>query len=278
MPLSALAIDQTSRQGEARIALPYDRALRPGGFASVTIGTGGVNAPMLPESAIMNDNKGSFVYVVDKNNRVQRRDVREATACGDRVGLSVLGVDPLRGLLVEEGVPGGQAPLVGDPHRVPRRVDAEEPDSVGDPSLEERPVVGADVDGEARPTQPEHLHESGRQALKVQRGRPGRAAEEREPLVHDVGVHDVAELREAALVTVVHLHRIVGFRLRELRPVQDEVTDGLEAEVEPGTCDRPADLARDRDRLVAPLAPAGQTASKSPSTRGHGQRDPAKNP
>lgn len=69
-------IDETSRQGEARVALAYDRALRPGGFATATIGTGGTTAPMLPESAIQNDEKGPFVYVVDKSNKVRRRAVR----------------------------------------------------------------------------------------------------------------------------------------------------------------------------------------------------------
>lgn len=68
-------IDATSRQGTARIALAYDPALRPGGFASATINSGTVVAPMLPESAIQNDEKGSFVYVVGKDNRVKRQPV-----------------------------------------------------------------------------------------------------------------------------------------------------------------------------------------------------------
>ena len=68
-------IDPTSRQGTARIALAYDPALRPGGFASATITSGTVIAPMLPESAIQNDDKGSFVYVVGKDGRVKRQPV-----------------------------------------------------------------------------------------------------------------------------------------------------------------------------------------------------------
>ncbi|MBS7669872.1 efflux RND transporter periplasmic adaptor subunit [Croceicoccus sp. 1NDH52] len=69
-------IDEGSRQGEARIALDYDRALRPGGFATASIGTGGVDAPLLPESAIQNDDQGSFVFVVDKDDKVQRRNIK----------------------------------------------------------------------------------------------------------------------------------------------------------------------------------------------------------
>lgn len=69
-------IAEDSRQGEARVALAYDRALRPGGFATATIGTGGTTAPMLPESAIQNDDKGAFVFVVDKSNKVRRRAIK----------------------------------------------------------------------------------------------------------------------------------------------------------------------------------------------------------
>ncbi|MFC0203674.1 efflux RND transporter periplasmic adaptor subunit [Novosphingobium soli] len=69
-------IDATNRQGTARIALSYDPALRPGGFASAVIESGAVVAPMLPESAIQNDSKGSFVYVVDADGRAHRRPVR----------------------------------------------------------------------------------------------------------------------------------------------------------------------------------------------------------
>jgi RND family efflux transporter MFP subunit len=68
-------IDEQDRQGTARIALAYDPALRPGGFASAEISSGTVVAPRLPESAILSDEQGSFVYVVDKDNRVERRNV-----------------------------------------------------------------------------------------------------------------------------------------------------------------------------------------------------------
>jgi RND family efflux transporter MFP subunit len=69
-------IDPQTRQGTARVALPYDPAIRPGGFASAQIARGAVVAPMLPESAVMSDEKGSFVYVVGRDNKVQRRDVK----------------------------------------------------------------------------------------------------------------------------------------------------------------------------------------------------------
>ena len=68
-------IDVAARQGEARIALPYDLALRPGGFATARIETGIVTAPLLPETAIMSDDEGSYVYVLDKEDKAQRRNV-----------------------------------------------------------------------------------------------------------------------------------------------------------------------------------------------------------
>jgi multidrug efflux pump subunit AcrA (membrane-fusion protein) len=70
-------IDPQSRQGMARISLPFDRALKPGGFASVEIKAGAVSAPVLPESAVQSDREGSYVYIVGKDNKVVRRNVKQ---------------------------------------------------------------------------------------------------------------------------------------------------------------------------------------------------------
>lgn len=69
-------IDPQSREGRARISLAYDPALRPGGFASARIRSGTVVAPLLPESAILSDQRGSYVYIVGPDNKAQRRPVR----------------------------------------------------------------------------------------------------------------------------------------------------------------------------------------------------------
>jgi len=68
-------IDPTSRQGVARILVPYNRDMRPGGFASAEIRAGSTSAPLLPESAVQSDARGNFVYVIDNQNKVVRRDV-----------------------------------------------------------------------------------------------------------------------------------------------------------------------------------------------------------
>ena len=69
-------IDPQTRQGVARIALKYDPALRPGGFASASIVAGAAVAPLLPETAVQTDGKGQYVYVVGADGKVARRDVK----------------------------------------------------------------------------------------------------------------------------------------------------------------------------------------------------------
>lgn len=68
-------IDPQTRQGTARIALSYAPGLRPGGFATATINSGTIVAPILPESAIQSDQDGSYVYIVGKDNKVAKRKV-----------------------------------------------------------------------------------------------------------------------------------------------------------------------------------------------------------
>ncbi|WP_235425495.1 efflux RND transporter periplasmic adaptor subunit [Croceibacterium mercuriale] len=82
-------IDQTNRQGTARIALDYDEALRPGGFATVRINAGALVAPLLPESAIQTAPDGSsFVYVVGRDDKVARRPVRLGTVTGQGIAIA----------------------------------------------------------------------------------------------------------------------------------------------------------------------------------------------
>jgi RND family efflux transporter MFP subunit len=69
-------IDPQTRQGIVRIAIPYDPVIRPGGFAQASITTGATEAPVLPESAVLSDGQGNFVYVVGAQNKIERRPVR----------------------------------------------------------------------------------------------------------------------------------------------------------------------------------------------------------
>ncbi len=81
-------IDPTSRQGVVRIELPYNPALRPGGFATAQISGGTGDLPLLPESAVLSDAKGNYVYLIDGSSHVVRRDVKVGDV--DERGVTVL--------------------------------------------------------------------------------------------------------------------------------------------------------------------------------------------
>lgn len=68
-------IDAQTRQGIARVALSYSKAIRPGGFASANIHSGGDVAPLLPQSAIQSDSKGNFVYILNAKDEAERRAI-----------------------------------------------------------------------------------------------------------------------------------------------------------------------------------------------------------
>jgi RND family efflux transporter MFP subunit len=69
-------IDPQTRMGRVRIALAYALELRPGGFANAEIVAGSVVAPVLPESALLSDNAGSYVYIAGPDNKIARRAVK----------------------------------------------------------------------------------------------------------------------------------------------------------------------------------------------------------
>lgn len=95
-------IDPQTRQGTARIALAYSPEIRPGGFANVEIAAGSVIAPMLPESAILSDDKSSYVYIVGKDNKVMRRDIKTGTI-SDRGIIITSGLDGTERVILRAG-------------------------------------------------------------------------------------------------------------------------------------------------------------------------------
>jgi RND family efflux transporter MFP subunit len=92
----APAIDPRSRLGAVHIALSYDPSLRPGGFAEVRIGAGEMSAPLLPQSAVLSDEKGNYVYVVNAKNEIERRPIKIGT------------VDD-NGVTIAEGISGNES-------------------------------------------------------------------------------------------------------------------------------------------------------------------------
>jgi RND family efflux transporter MFP subunit len=74
--LLGAVIDPQSRLGEVRIALPANPVLRPGAFARSSVTLDRAERPVLPETAVMADSAGSYVYVVGNDDLVQRRKVQ----------------------------------------------------------------------------------------------------------------------------------------------------------------------------------------------------------
>ena len=81
-------IDPATRQGIARLVLPYDPAIRPGGFATARIVRGTQQQPLLPESAVLSDEKGNFVYLVGKGDKVERRPVTTGTVTATGIAIT----------------------------------------------------------------------------------------------------------------------------------------------------------------------------------------------
>jgi hypothetical protein len=108
-------IDPQSRLGEVRIAVPYSPAMRPGGFAEAKITAGTTAAPLLPQSAVLSDEKGNYVYIVNAKNVVERRDITIGT-------VNDAGVTVASGLSGNEAVVLSAGPFLNPGQKVnPRR-------------------------------------------------------------------------------------------------------------------------------------------------------------
>lgn len=81
-------IDPQTRQGIAKIALGYNAALRPGGFAAASIASGTSQVPLLPQSAVQSDAKGNYVYVINTNNEVVRQAIKVGQVSDAGVAIS----------------------------------------------------------------------------------------------------------------------------------------------------------------------------------------------
>ncbi|MEO6580122.1 MAG: efflux RND transporter periplasmic adaptor subunit, partial [Sphingomicrobium sp.] len=108
-------INPQTRVGEVRITVPYDPAIRPGGFAEARISSGSATAPMLPQSAVLSDEKGNYVYIVNSKHKVERRSVKVGN-------VSDAGVTIAEGLSGQEAVVLSAGPFLNPGQKVaPRR-------------------------------------------------------------------------------------------------------------------------------------------------------------
>ena len=111
----APVIDPQSRLGLVRIALAYNPVIRPGGFAEARITGGETTAPVLPQSAVLSDEKGNYVYIINGKNEVERRAIKIGTV--DNNGVTIA-----EGLSGDESVVLSAGPFLNPGQKVnPRR-------------------------------------------------------------------------------------------------------------------------------------------------------------
>ena len=108
-------IDPQSRLGEVRISVPYDKSIRPGGYAEAKIIAGSSAAPVLPQSAVLSDDKGNYVYVINGKDEIERRAITIGS-------VSDAGVTIAQGLSGQERVVLSAGPFLNPGQKVhPRR-------------------------------------------------------------------------------------------------------------------------------------------------------------
>jgi HlyD family secretion protein len=101
-------IDPATRLGMARISLAPDPNLRPGAFARADVTVSNAERAVLPQTAILSDDRGSYVLVVNAENKVERRAVRVSgmIQSGVTIGEGVTGRDKVvatAGAFLQEG-------------------------------------------------------------------------------------------------------------------------------------------------------------------------------
>ena len=74
--LLGAVIDPATRLGTAKVSLTPDTNLRPGAFARAEVTVSNAERAVLPQTAVLNDDKGSYVLIVNRQGKVERRAVR----------------------------------------------------------------------------------------------------------------------------------------------------------------------------------------------------------
>jgi len=73
--LLGAVIDPQTRLGMARVALTPDPNLRPGAFARAEVTVSNADRAVLPQTAVLTDDKGSYVLIVNAQHKIERRAV-----------------------------------------------------------------------------------------------------------------------------------------------------------------------------------------------------------
>jgi RND family efflux transporter MFP subunit len=93
--LLGAVIDPDTRLGSVRISLKRDPLLRPGAFARGEVIVRADKRPVVPQTAVLSDPRGTYVLAVDPNNKVLRVDVRVSGTRND-------------GVVIESGLTGAE--------------------------------------------------------------------------------------------------------------------------------------------------------------------------
>jgi HlyD family secretion protein len=95
--LLGAVIDPATRLGTVRVSLTPDPNLRPGAFARAEVTVSNAERTVLPQTAVLTDDKGSYVLIVNAQNKVERRAVRVS-------GMVQNGVSIAEGVVAKEQV------------------------------------------------------------------------------------------------------------------------------------------------------------------------------
>jgi RND family efflux transporter MFP subunit len=88
-------IDPQTRLGDIRISLAPSPSIRPGAFARGDVIVSTAERPVLPQTAVLSDTQGTYVLVVNADNKAERRAVRVGTTIPE-------------GLVISEGLAGNE--------------------------------------------------------------------------------------------------------------------------------------------------------------------------
>jgi HlyD family secretion protein len=81
-------IDPQTRLGMARVSLTPDPNLRPGAFARAEVTVSNAERVLLPQTAVLTDDKGSYVLIVNSKHKVERRAVHVSGIVADGVSIA----------------------------------------------------------------------------------------------------------------------------------------------------------------------------------------------
>ena len=91
--LLGAVIDPATRLGTAKVSLTPDPNLRPGAFARAEVTVSNAERAVLPQTAVLNDDKGSYVLIVNAQGKIERRAVRVTGMVSSGVTVAE-GIDP----------------------------------------------------------------------------------------------------------------------------------------------------------------------------------------